>query len=110
MDDAEFNLDPTFIRNQTYSSQELVVSTLPRTSKKREKPTVAFMASPLQENHQSHDLKNNGRSFVSMTPQSQRSFIRTTCNRAKRVRFFRNGDLYFKGSYFIIVSIFFIKN
>lgn len=61
-------------------SSSLDLNTLPRTGKKRIKPFSGF-------------------SFQQQLPQ--RSFIRI-CTRAKRVRFFRNGDQYFKGVWYAI--------
>uniref|UniRef100_A0A915JL48 Doublecortin domain-containing protein n=1 Tax=Romanomermis culicivorax TaxID=13658 RepID=A0A915JL48_ROMCU len=89
-------------------------STLPRTSaKKRTKQSVCFLPILVQEkarqSFQGSSCVNvadvaatsNASSDCVQQQQPQRSFIRT-CNRAKRVKFFRNGDQYFKGIWYAI--------
>lgn len=64
-------------------SSSFDLNTLPRTGKKRVKPFSNFSSYQQQ--------------------QPQRSFIRI-CTRAKRVKFFRNGDQYFKGVWYAVAS------
>uniref|UniRef100_A0A914XP80 Doublecortin domain-containing protein n=2 Tax=Plectus sambesii TaxID=2011161 RepID=A0A914XP80_9BILA len=78
-------------------------NTLPRTSKKRltfDAPT-SMTSSQTSQTSTSAAQAAGGTTTTTTTAAPNRSFIRL-CQKARRVRFFRNGDQYFKGVWYAI--------